>query len=93
MNRRPKGASLVKKRTIVIANHNTSVSMESAFWDSLKEIAASEGIPINRLVSRIHAKRQNANMSSAVRVYILEYYRRLIEQALTAGGARGKRKR
>jgi predicted DNA-binding ribbon-helix-helix protein len=80
MRRRQKRPSLVKKRTIVIGEHKTSVSMEEAFWRSLKEIAAHEGVPITRIVSRIHVERQNANVSSAIRIYVLEHYRRLVDE-------------
>jgi predicted DNA-binding ribbon-helix-helix protein len=60
----------VKKRSVVVAGHRTSVSLERAFWDSLREIAAVEGKTINQLVSEIDARR-SGNLSSTIRVYIL----------------------
>jgi predicted DNA-binding ribbon-helix-helix protein len=80
MRRRPKRASLLKKRTIVIGEHKTSVSREEAFWRSLKEIAASAGVPITGIVSRIHVERQTANMASAIPIYVPEHYRRLVDE-------------
>jgi predicted DNA-binding ribbon-helix-helix protein len=69
------------KRSVAIARHKTSLSLEVAFWNALKEIAAHEGISIGQLVSRIDADRQHANLSSAVRLYVLDYYRRLADEA------------
>jgi predicted DNA-binding ribbon-helix-helix protein len=69
------------KGSVVIAGRKTSISLESAFWDELKEIwdelreiAWTEGISISRLVAKIRFDEQ-ANRSSAVRVFVLEYLR------------------
>ena len=67
--------SLVNKRSIVIGGHKTSVSLEEAFWKSLREIAHERGETLSRLVSGIDANRKNANLSSALRVFILEFYK------------------
>ncbi len=61
----------VKKRSVEIAGHRTSLSLEEAFWRALKRIAARDDVSINRLIERIDRERQG-NLSSAVRVYVLE---------------------
>jgi predicted DNA-binding ribbon-helix-helix protein len=60
----------MKKRSIRIAHHSTSISLEAEFWDELKEIAVSEGVPLSGLVARIDAER-SGNLSSALRLYVL----------------------
>jgi predicted DNA-binding ribbon-helix-helix protein len=75
MAKQPHGPSLVIKRTINIAGRKTSVSLEDAFWKALKQIAATKGVPVSRLVSMIDSERQNNNLSSAVRLFVLDYYR------------------
>jgi predicted DNA-binding ribbon-helix-helix protein len=67
--------SQVVKRSIVIANHKTSVSLEDAFWNGLKEIAASRSMPLSDLVSSIDSQRQHGNLSSAIRLFVLDHYR------------------
>jgi predicted DNA-binding ribbon-helix-helix protein len=67
--------SLVSKRSIVIANHKTSVSLEGEFWDSLKEIAAERGMTLGELVAAIDADREHGNLSSAIRLFVLGVYR------------------
>ncbi len=61
----------VKKRSVEIAGHRTSLSLEQAFWRALKRIAARDGVSINRLIERIDRDRAG-NLSSAVRIYVLE---------------------
>ncbi len=61
----------VKKRSVEIAGHRTSLSLEQAFWRALKRIAARDGVSINRLIERIDRERAG-NLSSAVRIYVLE---------------------
>ena len=67
--------SLITKRSIVIAGHRTSVSVEDAFWESLKEIAKQRNEGLAQLVGSIDADRQRANLSSAIRLYVLGFYR------------------
>jgi len=74
MAKQPPGPSLVIQRTINIAGRKTSVSLEGAFWKAFKEIAATKGVPVSRLVSMIDKERQNANLSSAIRLFVLNYY-------------------
>lgn len=67
-----KAKSAVVKRSMTIAGHSTSLSLEEAFWTRLKELACQREISVQKLVGAIDAERQEANLSSAVRVYILE---------------------
>ena len=67
--------SPVIKRSIVIAGHKTSVSLEDAFWKGLKEIALSRGVTLSDLVAAIDSERQLGNLSSAIRLFVLEFYR------------------
>jgi predicted DNA-binding ribbon-helix-helix protein len=62
----------IAKRSLVIAGHRTSVSLEDAFWRSLKAIAESRGRSLASLVAEIDAQRGEANLSSAIRVFVLE---------------------
>ena len=64
--------ALVVKRSLVIAGHRTSVSLEDAFWRRLRRIAAERGLSVNRLTAMIDASRGGANLSSAIRVFVLE---------------------
>lgn len=67
--------SQVVKRSIVIAGHKTSVSLEDAFWSSLKEIAGNRQMTLSDLVSAIDSERQHRNLSSAIRLFVLDHYR------------------
>ena len=66
--------SLVVKRSIVLEGHKTSVSLESAFWTELKEIAHSRNMTLSKLVSGIDGARNQGNLSSAIRVFVLEHF-------------------
>ena len=68
--------SQIVKRSIVIAGHKTSVSLEDAFWKALKEIAAGRNMTLSELVGAIDAERRHGNLSSAVRLFVLDYYHR-----------------
>ena len=67
--------SLVIKRSIVVAGHRTSVCLEDAFWNDLKEIAKWRDLTLSNLIASINADRQHANLSSAIRLYVLDFYR------------------
>lgn len=67
--------SPVVKRSIVIAGHKTSVSLEDAFWRGLKEIAGSRDMTLSDLVSAIDSDRRHGNLSSAIRLFVLNHYR------------------
>ena len=75
--------SPVVKRSIVITGHKTSVSLEDAFWGGLKDIAASRNMTLSELVASIDADRRQGNLSSAIRLFVLDHYR-----ALASGGAK-----
>jgi predicted DNA-binding ribbon-helix-helix protein len=67
--------SPVIKRSIVVAGHKTSVSLEDAFWKSLKEIAEDRHITLSDLVSSIDTERRQGNLSSAIRLFVLDHFR------------------
>jgi predicted DNA-binding ribbon-helix-helix protein len=67
----------IKKHSIVIAGRRTAVSLEDAFWEGLREIAKQRNETLVSLVNRINADRQLFNLSSAIRVFVLDYYRNL----------------
>lgn len=75
--------SPVVKRSIVIAGHKTSVSLEDAFWSCLKDIAVSRNLTLSELVASIDGDRRQGNLSSAIRLFVLDHYRAL---AASAGG-------
>jgi predicted DNA-binding ribbon-helix-helix protein len=73
--------SPVVKRSIVITGHKTSVSLEDAFWSGLKDIASSRDMTLSEVVASIDADRRQGNLSSAIRLFVLDHYR-----ALARGG-------
>ena len=80
--------SPVVKRSIVITGHKTSVSLEDAFWTSLKDIAATRSMTLSELVATIDTDRRQGNLSSAIRLFVLDHYRALAGGAATAAEAR-----
>ena len=81
-------SSLVVKRSIVIAGHKTSVSLEDAFWQGLKEIATGRDMTLSDLVATIDTDRQGGNLSSAIRLFVLDYYRERVGTQLPSGTPR-----
>jgi predicted DNA-binding ribbon-helix-helix protein len=72
----PRLKSLVEKRSVKIHGHQTSASLEPAFWEALKEIAAHDQLSISALVEKIDGDRGEAgNLSSAIRLFVLDHYR------------------
>ena len=70
------GSSTVTKRTIYLpGGRKRSMALEDAFWEGLKEIAHRRQTTVAKLVSEINAHRQHSNLSSALRLYVLEFYR------------------
>ena len=67
--------SAVLKRSIVVDGHKTSVSLEDAFWEGLKEIGLERRISLSQLVAAIDGQRQHGNLSSAIRLFVLDFYR------------------
>ena len=80
--------SPVVKRSIVIAGHKTSVSLEDAFWKGLKEIADDRDVTLSDLVSSIDTDRQQGNLSSAIRLFVLDHYRSHAIPAREPAGSR-----
>jgi len=76
--------SAVIKRSIVIAGRKTSVSLEDAFWGSLKDIAHSRDMTLTDIVGYIDGHRNQANLSSTIRLFVLEYARAQREAAAQA---------
>ena len=66
--------SPVVKRSIIIAGLETSVSLEDAFWKRLKEIAEEREMTLSDLVAAIDSQRQQSNLSSALRLFVLNFY-------------------
>ena len=67
--------SPVVKRSIVVAGHKTSVSLEEAFWNGMKEISALRNMTLSELVGEIDCNRQQGNLSSAIRLFVLDYFK------------------
>ena len=67
--------SSVIKRSIVISGHKTSVSLEDAFWKTFREIADRRHMTLSELAAVIDSGRQLGNLSSAIRLYVLAFYR------------------
>ena len=63
------------KRSIVVGGHKTSVSLEEAFWSGIKEISRARSTTLSRLVSEIDANRNQGNLSSAIRQFVLDHYK------------------
>lgn len=63
------------KRSFTIGGHRTSISLEASFWEALKAAAADEKLPLANLIARIDADRHDSGLSSAVRTWLLAYYR------------------
>jgi predicted DNA-binding ribbon-helix-helix protein len=64
--------SAIVKRSLTISGHRTSISLEDAFWRKLKALAASRAQSLSALIAEIDASRGEANLSSAIRVFVLE---------------------
>jgi predicted DNA-binding ribbon-helix-helix protein len=62
----------VLKRSLVVAGHRTSISLEDAFWRALKTLAKRRSQSVNALVAEIDVNRGQANLSSAIRVYLFQ---------------------
>ena len=73
--------SAVLKRSVVVAGHKTSVSLEDAFWNGLKEIGGERRMTLSELIAAIDAQRQHGNLSSAIRLFVLDFYRAQISGA------------
>lgn len=77
----------IVKRSIVVAGHKTSVSLEDAFWHALKDISRERGQSLRSLVAEIDSYRRGGNLSSAVRLHVLDHYRRRAGATISVGCA------
>jgi len=80
--------SRVQKRSVRIGKLFTSVTVEEPFWEALKQIAKERQLPLNTLLTDINKQRRHANLSSVIRLYVLDYHVRL-----AAERAKPKRRR
>jgi len=71
--------SPVVKRSIMLSGHKTSVSLEDAFWQGLKEIASRRNMSGSALIGTIDAQRGEGNLSSAIRLFVLDHFRQLAD--------------
>jgi predicted DNA-binding ribbon-helix-helix protein len=76
--------SQVVKRSIVIAGNKTSVSLEDAFWTSFKEIARQRHMTLSELAAVVDSERHHGNLSSAIRLFVLDFYLHQISRARRA---------
>jgi predicted DNA-binding ribbon-helix-helix protein len=72
--------SLIVKRSVAVKNRKTSISLEDEFWETLESIASEQGETLSNLIININANRECANLSSAIRLFILRYYRDEVER-------------
>jgi predicted DNA-binding ribbon-helix-helix protein len=75
--------SPIMKRSIVVAGHKTSVSLEAAFWNGMKEISGQRSVTLSELVGEVET--QQGNLSSAIRLFVLDYFK--TRAAVPAGKA------
>lgn len=76
-------AAKIRKHSVKLSGHSTSLSLEGIYWDALKEVAGEMRLSMNGLIERID-KERSGNLSSAVRVFLFQYYRQRSSQV---GGA------
>jgi predicted DNA-binding ribbon-helix-helix protein len=73
------------KRSLTLHGHRTSVSLEAAFWDAFRDIAAEYGIPLNQLAAQIDdARSGDEGLASAIRLFVLDHYRAATRSSVTA---------
>lgn len=71
--------SAIIKRSVVVNGHKTSVSLENEFWEALRDMADAQNVKLSVLVQQIERGRSNANLSSAIRVFVFEHYRKTMD--------------
>jgi predicted DNA-binding ribbon-helix-helix protein len=82
--------STIVKRSIVIAGHKTSISLEDAFWMALKEIANGRGTTLSNVVTSINGERRHGNLSSNIRQFVLDFYRDRLSTRAGAGASQAE---
>lgn len=78
-------SSTVKKRSIIIGCHKTSISLEDIFWSSLKQIARERATTVSEVVRMLDASRNVGNLSSTIRVFVLDHYRNNVATTALSG--------
>ena len=68
------------KRSVIVNGHKTSVSLEEPFWLELKSIAAERKVALGNLISKVDAERHQGNLSSALRLFVLDFYRSQVSE-------------
>jgi predicted DNA-binding ribbon-helix-helix protein len=81
--------SAVIKRSIIVSGHKTSVSLEDEFWLGLKEIGKGYNMKLSELVAAIDARRPHGNLSSAIRLFVLDHFRAQVPSTFTDRGVAG----
>jgi predicted DNA-binding ribbon-helix-helix protein len=79
--------SAIIKRSVSLAGHKTSISLEDAFWNCLKDVAESRGVSVSVIVAEIQAQDRQTNLSSAIRLFVLENACERFEAAERKSGA------
>jgi predicted DNA-binding ribbon-helix-helix protein len=74
--------SPIAKRSIVVAGRKTSASLEEAFWNGMKEISSLRNMTLSELVDEIDRKRQTGNLSSAIRLFVLDHFKSRAHETL-----------
>jgi predicted DNA-binding ribbon-helix-helix protein len=77
--------SAIAKRSVVIGGHKTSVSLEEPFWNAVRAIADSQQVTVSSLLRQINLDRRHANLSSAIRIFVLEQTRAQLAAAQPNG--------
>ncbi len=77
--------SAIAKRSVVISGHKTSVSLEEPFWNAVRAIADAQQMTVSSLLRQINLDRQHANLSSAIRIFVLEQTRAQLAAAKPNG--------
>lgn len=72
-------SAAIRKHSVKLSGHSTSLSLEGVYWDALRDVAAEMGLSMNRLIERIDRER-SGNLSSAVRIFLFQHYRSRAQQ-------------
>jgi predicted DNA-binding ribbon-helix-helix protein len=81
--------SSIRKRSVAIGGHKTSVSLEDEFWKCLRHIASTHGKTLGELLAEINANREYANLSSAIRLFVVRYYLDQLNKQMVETSSRG----
>ncbi|HCU06156.1 MAG TPA: aryl-sulfate sulfotransferase [Holosporales bacterium] len=68
----------IQKRSLTLFSHRTSISLEPDFWHALNDIAKNKQLSLQKLIELIDQQRENNNLSSAIRIYVLHYFQKNI---------------